>query len=405
MNAKTLSNMIGHKALLVLASLMLAFAPMLACGSAYADTSKYVPMKGDTAGTVFTFNDNISRSLIAGDLYWLSGSPVMEESMLEHDIIVAGNTISITDTVVKGDVRAAGPSFQTANLEVDGLMSVAGYDVIIGEGTSAKGIYSYAADRIVFNGSVKGAFLYAQTLVINGTIRGDATVSAQNITIGPDANITGTLHIHSGQKVEVPPTATVGHIDITKEGLNTIDMLDELRSTIAPFFQIGGAVFTLISFALMAAILVWAVSNKVRESNRIVRSHPIPMVVLGIALFIGLPLLAALCFALIFTIPLALVLVLLVMLSVLVSIPFTGASLGMLLPGKMTDKVKAIIGTVIIVILLQFPYLNIAVSIICCIYFLGYIGYTMNRGHDEAHNAQQGVGSSPAENVESAGVI
>lgn len=370
-------------------AIMLAAAPLTFCGMAKAaelDESKLLEVKGDTAGTVVSFDVSLTNALVTGDLYWIFGNSTFQNSKVGNDLLAAGSNLKVKDAQVAGDMRCLAGGFDSEDLQVDGIVTVGGYDVCFGPETAATGIYCYAGDTIEFAGTAQYAFFYGQTVMINGTVDGDVEVSGQSIEVGPDAVITGTLKVHSGQNVDIPATASVAAVDNTQNQPNTIDQVAQIRSMVAPFFQIGGAVFTLVSFAIMAAVANWAFGPKIREANRMVRSKPVFHLGVGLACVVGVPALVALSVLLVFTIPLAIALLLLFVLMTLVAVPFTGASLGLLMPGKLGDYQKAILGSVVLSVLSQVPYLNILLWVLCLAYLLGYLGYTLFRGHDKEHN-------------------
>ncbi|MDD6652080.1 MAG: polymer-forming cytoskeletal protein [Eggerthellales bacterium] len=384
----------------VLLSLVLALMPLSLPLSAQAASldlqeDKLLEVKGDSAGSVMSFDQTLTNALVKGDLLWVFGSSSMKNCLVQNDLLGGGSNLDLEDSQVSGDLRCAAGRLNLQNAEIGGMASLIGYDVTVGAMTQAKGVYCYSGDSLTYQGTADYVYLYGQSLVIDGVVNGDAVVSAQSITVGPHAVITGTLKVRSGQNVDIPSTASVAAIDTTQENGGTIEQLDALRSFVAPFFQIGGALFTLVGFAIMAAIANWAFGHKIREANRMWRTMPGKLAVCGIACVVGIPVLIVFCLVLMFTLPVSIALLFLFFLALVVAVPFTGASLGLLIPGKLGSYQKAILGSVVLSLLSQIPYVNIVLWVLCLAYLTGYTSYTLFKGHDREHNDNRLHGEQP----------
>lgn len=416
-----------HKATALVISVLLACMPLLLCSSAFAaeksqdeaakaqkaaeaqkaeeanavqpivDESKLLEIQGDSSGTVLSFDGTLTNALVKGDLAWGMTNSAMQNCVVGNDLLVLGSALDVKNAQVKGDVRGASMGFTMDKANVSKQLTYAGYDVNIGPDAAMNACYLLAGDRVSFEGTAGYAFLYAPYLYFNGQVDGDVVVSAQSIEIGPDAVITGTLHIRSGQNVEVPSTASIAAVNTTQEQANTIEQIDQVRSMVAPFFQIGGAVFTLVSFAILAALTVWLFSTRLADANNLVRRKPAQVIVPGIICVVLLPVSIVIFAVLVFTIPVALCLLLFGLLVLIVAVPFAGAALGQLIP---TDKLgryqKAIVGTVVLTLLSQLPYVNIVLWAVCSVYLLGYTAHVLSRSH-EVQMKQEEAPEEPAD--------
>lgn len=364
-----------------------AAAPTTSATSSSGDAT-YIPLATDSAGSAFTLEETLNGRFAKGDVYWGGNNLLMRASKVGNDLVAGGNKISLADSAIQSDLRLAAVNIDIANTKVAGNATLLATTIDIGEGARATGYYCLGSD-LVFEGTGERYVGYGQNIVFNGTIDGDVTLSAQNIEIGPNAKITGTIFVRSGQVLAIPSTAQVGAVDNTMSQPNTIDQATQLRAKIAPFFQVGSILFIVVAGILMALIALWLFERKLSESNRLVCKRPIPMIAAGLVTVVLLPALAALSIALILTIPLAVVLLLVLAIAAIVCIPFTGASLGLLLADRFNFK-RALCAAVcagVLAALLFVPYLNLAAFLLSMVYLLGYISYSLVLGHDEEHDS------------------
>lgn len=164
---------------------------------------------------------------IDDDLY-IAGNEIVVDGTVTGDLIVAGGTVRVVGPV-GGDVIAAGrevelrgsvgESIRAAAGELEIFGSVGG-DVVLASGELLLGkLSAVAGDAVVRSGDAQllgaiGGFLRVagSEVLLSGTVAQDADVSANELTLGGDAVVTGTLR-HATRELVLPSSARVGQIE------------------------------------------------------------------------------------------------------------------------------------------------------------------------------------------------
>lgn len=351
-----------------------------------ANAPAYSPLSGDTAGTVFSQDSTLSNSYTDGDLYWGNQNLTGTNVRVGNDLMSVASTLYLSNVEVDGDARLAARAVTLDSVNMLGNGTFASDNLSIGKGTTAEGLYC-AANTLSFEGMAKYLVAYGNKIYFNGTVNGDVVLSAQEIVIGPNAKVTGTLQVRSGQDLDIPSTASIANVNNTLDNPNAIDQVSQIRSVIAPYFQMGGILFVVVSFILMALLLLWLGGRQLDEGARVVRAHPFGQFLMGLLGVVVIAAAAAVCFALILTIPVGLVLLLVLIIALLLCIPFAGASIALQF-NRFPRTVRAMIGAGVAAALMFVPYVRVAVLVICLIYFVGYVLRVLLMGHDDEFNHQ-----------------
>lgn len=339
-----------------------------------------VALAADSAGTVFSDATQLQHQSVSGDLFWGNTDLSAQTVSVDGDLIGAAGSFAANNTQVGGNIRFAARKVAFDRVVTQRNAILAGAQIAIDSQSKARGVYCAAAD-VDFQGTARYLVVYANRIYFDGTVNGDVTLSAQDIQIGPHAKVTGTLNVRSGQTPEVPSTAHIAAIDTSLNNPTAIDQVSQLRATIAPFFQVGSILFIVIACALMALLMLWVGERQLEEANRTVRRRPFGHLVLGLLTVLGLVVAMVACIALVFTIPAGLVLLFLLLAALLACVPFTGASLGLLLP-RFPRGVKAMLGAGLGGALLFVPYVQWIAVAFSLVYLSGYIARSVFVGHD-----------------------
>jgi cytoskeletal protein CcmA (bactofilin family) len=256
------------------------------------------------------------RVTSVGDLYAAGGNVEIGEPV-PGDAFIAGGRVRV-DSAVSGDAFLSGGHVVTrgrigetlfaaaGTLSVEGEIArnlrAAGGDVIIGREASIGGKVMLAGGHVDISGKV-GRYLTvaAESVRVDGTINGDADISARSIEIGPRAVVNGKLTYWSPGEASIDPAAKLAvpsehramHVP---EGMHTAGIVA---------MMIGGF-FLLIGFMVLGSLFVLLFPNFTGVVERTFASNPGKSFLLGAALFLLLPLVGILFFITILGIPIAL---------------------------------------------------------------------------------------------------
>lgn len=328
----------------------------------------------DTAGNMLSEEAVISSPVIENDLYWMGEKLSLSNAQVGSDIVIAGNTMNINQAKLGGTLRAAGYSIDLAGVNAEKNMTCAGYSVGFDSACSARGVYAAAA-TVVFDGSAEAAYLVGSTVTLNGKITGDATVRADHVQIGPDAEVTGKLYVNASSEPIVPSTASIG---VYQFELSTVDIEQTSQAAVAAAAaakttsKLLSRVYWAFAMMLVALFFCLVISGSLKDSALMVKARTAPMLVSGAVGVLAMPLLLlAICLTFI-GLPLAGLLAGLFTLLILFAIPFTGCSLGRVVFPNMNVWLSALIGTLALSVLRAVPILKTLILWGSVMYTMGY---------------------------------
>lgn len=254
----------------------------------------------------------VKKGLVRGDQY-LAGGTVDVHGKVEGDLVMAavqagldgivtGDVAAIgalvrVGGIVGDDVRALGGRVIVQGIVGDGLL-VGGGEITLTRGTRVGGDAILGGRRVMDLGDVDGDLLAAgQYVEIAGDVRGRTTIRADEVVIGPKARLFGDLVVRSPNPPRIADGARiVGKVVL--EAPRVPGFLERLRGIAwAAGMQIG---ILLVAWAWMffapglsraAAALEWRQVGLVQG--------------IGVAVVLGLPLLAVLLAITVVGIPLA----------------------------------------------------------------------------------------------------
>jgi hypothetical protein len=243
---------------------------------------------------------------IEGDGF-MAGGNVSIASEVEGDLVVAGGDVSVGGSV-GDDAYVAGGNVNVDAI-IDGNAAIAGGDVEVGPATVIAGKTSLSGGRIDFDGTAKSTLQAAGGRVrINGTVEGDVKVVTEDLTIGPEARVTGTLFYHGPEAPGIPDSAVIaGGIKHTEADASRIwnDHAHAVRHTASVAAGIAWFVGSFIVAALFAVVFPGAS----RRSAEYIGREPLKAIGLGFVVLVCAPLFGVLLVVTIIGLPLALMLV------------------------------------------------------------------------------------------------
>lgn len=259
----------------------------------------------------------------------------------------------------------------TVDRKVEGTLSAAGEVVILTRDAEVKGDTWIAARRAAVEGEIEGDLsIRAQEALINGKVKGDVSFYGLDLTLGPDADIRGSVTYYSPSAARVDRNAKVkgeinGH-DIataqkqsppaaprggTREHWRDRHMDEQWEGPrmAAPGYHMsaGGALF----FGVIALVIAFAMPVTTSRMRDALVAQPIPAVGLGLIWLAGLPVAAVLIAITIVGLPFAFLLLLLWPLGMILGLAATLAAFGEFLAGRIGEAGKGALGRIVGVVL------------------------------------------------------
>lgn len=329
----------------------------------FAETSAGNYFNDDFEGESSSITSDVER-----DAYIFNRDIIVSGSTIGRSLIAAAYSATISKDIVGDSLRVAAENIMIEDTAVDNNITAASRILTITGNTTSNAIYGAAQD-ISVAGTTNALELYAQTVALNGTVNGDASISAESVTVGSNTVVTGTLEIESSNDPIIEDGATIGDLQVRK--IVTENETPTLSETImSSAIDIG--YWTAVTIIIGFLFLLFA-PNTTKRSAILFRDHPIALIVTGIASVIVIPILA---FILIFpylTLPLTFIIIGIYGVIMSIAVPFTAISVGKRFIPKMNKWLNALLFLVIFGILSRLPYVGLFIDLVCAVYAFGNI--------------------------------
>ena len=330
---------------------------------------------------------------LGNDYVW-TGEPLDAKGFpVKNDLLAAGRTIKISDAKVGGSIRAAAQNISIDNVETVENVTIAGESIAV-NGGSANAVLM--TGRIAeFTGKSSELHMYANKVVVDGVVDGDAVVAGDAVEIGPNAVVKGTLSVSASAEPVVPSTAKIGKIDVKigKEGASSAvgsgaavsaaelsstfnGISDELKG-LSNTLHIVGIIITIISTLIIAVLAEWLFRRHTAAAAEMIRVRTGATIGSGIIGALVAPIVIIILCCLVVTLPVAGALALALFAMTVVADGFMGASVFKLAFPKLGRYKTALIGGAIMGVASAIPYLGTLTSALAFMYFLGYVLQTI----------------------------
>ncbi|MBT8124294.1 MAG: polymer-forming cytoskeletal protein [Gammaproteobacteria bacterium] len=312
---------------------------------------------------------------------WVAGALLDIDIETAGDLHAAGSRISVKGKVA-GKARLAGADLKI-DAEIGEILNAAAASIEISENAKLPANTSLAGALIEFHGAAKDNLsLYADEVVFSGQASGTVTIEGRNVQLDDTARIEGNLIIRSSEEAVISPNAIVVG-EFTQTGLEDSEFFKEHDD------KFDGRGFFLIlstSIFLLGLILVIFARSFVEQGITTLRAQPGRSILLGLAVFFGIPLFVIASMFTILGIPIGVATLLL--LPFLFILGFTTTTLGVsdwLLnrhnqPKKTGQRLLLLAAGVVLLVIIGFiPFLGGLLLSLALLFGLGVIAVTI--GH------------------------
>ncbi len=280
---------------------------------------------------------------------------------------------------------AVAPAALTSDHEEDAIVVISG-DVTVPRGETVDGIYIASGD-LRLAGNVDGdVVLAAGDATVSGKIDGDLVTFGGQARLLPRAYVSGDVRY--GDERPIVSGAAIVRGDVTKEDWG--DSVDFL-----PF--LGAFVFWLatgISMALLGVLLLLIAPRAAEALQARSRERVGPVIAIGVAIGICLPLAAAIALVTLVGIPLAFVIGLSLLPLAAVAYVVACYALGRRVVGEPHSQFWAFLaGLAILRVAALVPFLGFLVGLAAVVFGLGLIGAAIGAARDPEPEPARSPGS------------
>ncbi len=342
----------------------------------YADTSADLAAdvvdEKDSAGNAIICKTSVSGEKYAEDVYWAGNDMSMNDSKIANDLIAVGYTLSVNGTEIAGSARSAGYSISLQDVEVAHNITVAGNILNIDSNTKAKAVYA-AGNMITFSGECESFNASGNTVILNGVVNGDAKIDANEVTIGPNAVVTGKLTVSAADEATIPDSVKIGEYEYhDSPNVPDEDTVEAVSKGARFVHKILNRVYWVPAMIIVALFFCLVIPGAVDGSGKMLLKKPVAMPITGLVALCAIPVaLIILCITFI-GLPLAGLIALLVTIATIFAVPFAGASAGRIVLPKMNIWLSSIIGSAVLTLALAVPFIGGLIKFLSILYVLGY---------------------------------
>jgi len=385
----------------------------MAASTAVFASGDDVAVSSDSSGNVFGAGQDISISAAGYDKIdnelFLAGMNLSANDVdIDGCAFIAGNSLTIKDSYIGGSLFTAG-----ANISIDSSVKnnvwAAGSTIVVSDNTTAKGI-NIAGANITVAGEYEGATLCGDTVSFNGKVDGDLNIEAEHVTIGEDAEVTGTLTVTSYVEPEIASGASVDDYKFVEMKK---DENDEKVSAGAVGKAATGAVFlakigkiikNILKYAVLALLFAFVFSKNLTDAYDYSKNKPGEFWGFGALALICAPVVAIILCVTVVGLPVAGVSMTIYALALSVSRVFAFASLVReLIFTRTKSRLHPILETELAVlpaaIIKAIPLVGGLVGFACAIYTIGYIVLAVAKAVSERNTKKQETVAAETETV------
>lgn len=276
-------------------------SPAAFAGGAAADDARMTVI----GGHLFGAGSTVRATAGALDDAFLAGDRVFAAGAFQEDLFAAGRAVTVAGNVQR-NVYAAGGTVEIERAVADDAF-LAGGTVTLREGARIAGDAFIAGRTVELHGAIDGGLRVAgQIVVLTGVVNGNVVVQAGTFTLGPTARIGGSLTYTARDNATISPAATVAGGIRAEVAERRADVgRDRDRDwAAAAGWSLGGV----IALLLLAAVLQWAFPELVLHAADTMGDLVLKSFGIGLAAFVGLPLIGLILLFTIIGIPLGLLL-------------------------------------------------------------------------------------------------
>lgn len=285
--------MCKRKSVLIISTALIIFAMSFISASAVDDEADIkaagakIKIISENATNIYAAGARVTIEGKAKKNVWAAGALLDIDIETDGDLHAAGSRISIKGKV-NGKTRLAGANL-IIDAEIGEILNAAGASIEISENAKLPADTTIAGALIEFHGIAKDNLgLYADEVAFSGQALGTVTIEGRNVHINDTARIEGDLVIRSSEKAVLSPNATVTG-KVTQTDLEDSEYFKEHEN------EPSARKFILLlasSIFILGLIQIFLARGFVEQGITTLRRQPVRSILLGLAMFFGIPIFA-----------------------------------------------------------------------------------------------------------------
>lgn len=265
-----------------------------------------------------------------GDLMVMETDRAVIDQTVEGDLLGAATEMVVSGHV-KGSIRVAAMSLSLSGM-VERNVTVAAMELKTEKTLVAEDVVILSSTAEIY-GSFESLTVYAEQVVIGGTVTGELVCEADQIVILEGASFGKATFVSPNEPVVVKGLSSRDSTRLSKSAYADKAVFEQTPGDFLIYLM--SLIYTVPAAILLALLMAWALKKKTGDLSLCLHSRPAPFMLKGFALLFGLPMAALFLLAMPFTMSIGGVMLLLMMLVGVGAEAITACVLGRLfLPAK-----------------------------------------------------------------------
>ncbi|MGA8515363.1 MAG: hypothetical protein WB821_11435 [Burkholderiaceae bacterium] len=266
------------------------------------------------SGNIYAAGGNVHPTAAVDGDFVAAGGRVVVDQPIKGDVTLTGGSITVRSSI-GDDVRAAGGDVRIESAVSGEVFIAAGNITLTKDARIARAATLYAGN-VTVDGKIDGPLkIGAQKILLNGELLGDVHLNAEQIELGPNTKINGSLRYPASADLKKADSAIIS-------GAITRAMPEETPSSNMQYREWHrgmqghgpmwmGSVFTFFSLLACAAVLQLVFPFFWAKAADTIKTSAGQAIAIGLGSLLVAPLLAAFLFITILGIPLGIVVMML----------------------------------------------------------------------------------------------
>ncbi len=265
-----------------------------------------------------------------GDLMVMETDRAVIEQTVEGDLLGAATEMWVSGHV-KGSIRVAAMSLSLSGT-VERNVTVAAMQLKTEKTLVAEDVVIVSSTAEIY-GSFASLTVYAEQVVIGGTVTGELICEADQIVILEGASFENAKFVSQNEPVVVKGLSSRESTRLSKSAFAAKSVFEQTPGDLLIYLM--SLIYTIPAAILLALLMAWILQKKTANLSLSFRARPAPFMLKGFGLLFGLPMAALFLLAMPFTMSIGGVMLLLMLLVGVAAEAITACILGRIfMPGK-----------------------------------------------------------------------
>lgn len=260
-----------NKKIKLVAATFAAFVTLTMSVSTTAHAVELTDSKTDGSGNFFAAGEVVDTSAecvtaIENECFLVGQTTYLRNVTVDGSAFVAGANVNVDDALIGSSLFVAGSEVSVDAVANNNIWA-AGSNVKLSEDTSVKGLHAAGAS-VTVGGEYTQVDACGGSVYFDAKVDGDVNIEAENVTIGPNADVTGNINVTYSTNLNQDDNAKVPNLNVTKVESSEEKMEEAAKKTIVNSIvaKIKMAFYMLFANSVIAVILALLFNSSLKKA-------------------------------------------------------------------------------------------------------------------------------------------